>query len=91
MVGGQRIVLRSDRDEAYLMALALEVNACIESVRRSSPTTGLPQVMALVAMQLAERALTAEQTERLRYRAVEQTTQRLESLLGELDDHGELT
>jgi len=85
-VAGQRIVVRTDRSEAYLMSLAQEVNACVESIRRSAPSAGLPQIMALVAMQLAERARVAEQSDQMHCRAIEQHAQRLSDLLADFDD-----
>lgn len=59
-VAGLRISLRTDRDETYLRTLADEINAYVDKLRQASPGAGLPQLMALISVQLLDRAKASE-------------------------------
>ena len=59
-VAGQRITVRTDQDADYLNSLANDVNGIVDALRQAAPGAGLPQLMALTAMQLADRAVSAE-------------------------------
>ncbi len=84
-VAGQRISLRTDQDEAYLNALASEVNALVDSLRLASPGTGLPVLMALASIQLADRALSAEMAVEQQELKVERHIERLNGILKNLE------
>ena len=85
VVAGQRIVIKTDQSEEYMAALAGEVNALIEDLRRNSPGTGMPVIMALASIQLADRALSAEQTLQHENHKVERHIERLTGILKNLE------
>ncbi len=89
MIAGQRVVIKTDQSEEYMAALAAEVNALIDDLRRNSPGTGLPVIMALASIQLADRALSAEQTLQNENLKVERHIERLNGILKNLEsgDH----
>ncbi|MBH24420.1 MAG: hypothetical protein CMH57_08220 [Myxococcales bacterium] len=53
-IGGERLSLRTDRDEASLNALAEEVTARVDALREAAPHIPIQQVYLLVALQFAE-------------------------------------
>lgn len=86
MVAGQRIVIRTDQSEAYLFALANEINALLERLRQASPTSGLPALMALASIQLLDRALNAEHDVEEGNLKIERHIERLSGILRNLDN-----
>ena len=72
-----------------MAALAAEVNALIDDLRRNSPGAGLPVLMALASIQLADRALCAEQAVQRENLKVERHIERLSGILKNLEsgDH----
>ena len=89
-VAGQHISIRTDQSEEYLNALAVEVNALIESIRQASPGTGLPVIMALAFIQLADRAVSAEAAVQRQEMKVERHIERLNGILKTLESSGAL-
>ena len=89
VIAGQRIVIKTDQSEEYMAALAAEVNSLIDDLRRNSPGTGLPVLMALASIQLADRALCAEQAVQRENLKVERHIERLSGILKNLEsgDH----
>ena len=85
-VAGQRITIRTDQDEEYLSALATEVNALVDTLKQGAPQAGLPQIMALAAIQLADRAISAENTVARENLKVERHIERLSGILRTLED-----
>ena len=85
LVAGQRITVRTDQSEEYLNALAGEVNALLDSLRQAAPQAGLPQIMALAAIQLADRAVSAEQAAARENLKVERHIERLSDILRNLE------
>ena len=85
MIAGQRIVIKTDQSQEYMAALAAEVNALIDDLRKNSPGTGLPVIMALASIQLADRALSAEQTLQRENLKVERHIERLNGILKSLE------
>lgn len=53
-IGGERLSLRTDRDEASLTELAGEVTARVDALREAAPHIPIQQIYLLVALQLAE-------------------------------------
>ena len=84
-VAGQVITLRTDQSEAYMHSLADEVNALLDGLRSAAPGTGLPQLMALAALQLADRAVCAEQAVQQSNLKIEHHIERLNNILNSLD------
>ncbi|GEM_PF-2427551 len=89
VIAGQRILIKTDQSEEYMAALAAEVNSLIDELRRNSPGTGLPVLMALASIQLADRALSAEQAVQRENLKVERHIERLSGILKNLEsgDH----
>ena len=85
-VAGQRISIRTDQSETYLNALANEVNALVENLRQCAPQAGMPQLMALAAIQLADRAVSAEAAAARENLKVERHIERLSGILRTLED-----
>ena len=85
-VAGQVITLRTDQSEAYMHNLAGEVNALLESLRSAAPSMGLPQLMAMAALQLADRAVCAEQAVYQENLKLERHIERLNGILRSLDE-----
>lgn len=85
-VAGQRVSIRTDQDPDYLHYLAAEVNTLLESLRQASPGTGMPVLMALAAVQLADRAVAAEKTVVQENIKLERHIERLNSILNALDN-----
>ena len=85
IVAGQRVSIRTDQNPEYLNALAEEVNTLVDSLRRSSPGSGMPVLMALAAVQLADRAVNAEQAAARETMKVERHIERLNGILQSLD------
>ncbi len=85
LVGGQRISIRTDQNPDYLNGLAAEVNALVESLRQASPGSGMPVLMALAAVQLADRAISAEQAVERENLKVERHIERLSGILRSLE------
>ena len=85
-VAGQKVSIRTDQNPDYLNALAAEVNSLLESLRQASPGAGLPVLMALAAVQLADRAVTAERAVEQENFKVERHIERLTSILNALDN-----
>lgn len=85
-VAGQVITLRTDQSEDYLNRLADEVNGMLDGLRSVSPGAGLPQLMALAALQLADRAVCAEQAVQEGNLKIERHIERLNGILRNLDD-----
>lgn len=54
-VGGQRISVKTDKDEGYLMALAEEVNDCINEMKTNAPSASLVQMLALASIHFADK------------------------------------
>lgn len=54
-VGGQRISVRTDKGEAYLLEIAKEVDDCVNELKKSAPTASTLQVFAYVLIQFADR------------------------------------
>jgi cell division protein ZapA (FtsZ GTPase activity inhibitor) len=84
-VAGQVITLRTDQSEAYMHSLADEVNALLDGLRSAAPGTGLPQLMALATLQLADRAVCAEQAVQQSNLKIEHHIERLNNILNSLD------
>lgn len=64
---GQRLALRSDRDEEYLQSLAHFVTNQIEDVRKGTRAISSHQTVLLVCLRLADRLKqTEEELERVR-------------------------
>ncbi len=85
-VAGQRVSIRTDQDPEYLNSLAAEVNGLLDSLRQASPGAGMPVLMALAAVQLADRAVTAERAVEQENLKVERHIERLSSILNALDN-----
>ncbi|MGI5829530.1 MAG: cell division protein ZapA [Bradymonadia bacterium] len=60
-VGGQRISVRTDKDEDYLQSLAVEVNDCINEMRSSTPAASIVQMLALSTIHFADKLHEAHQ------------------------------
>ncbi|MBQ9817597.1 MAG: cell division protein ZapA [Proteobacteria bacterium] len=88
LVGGQRIVIRTDQNPEYLQALANEVNELVESLQQASPGTGMPTIMALASIQLADRAFAAEQAVERENIKIERHIERLNCILKNLESDG---
>ena len=86
-IAGQRIAIRTDQSETYLNALAGEVNALVDSLRQAAPQAGLPQIMALAAIQLADRAVSAEAAAARENLKVERHIERLSGILKSLESN----
>ena len=84
-VAGQRITVRTDQDADYLNSLANDVNGIVDALRHAAPGAGLPQLMALTAMQLADRAVSAEAALQQENLKVEKHIDRLSDILRTLD------
>ena len=84
-VAGQRITVRTDQDADYLNSLANDVNGIVDALRQAAPGAGLPQLMALTAMQLADRAVSAEAALQQENLKVEKHIDRLSDILRTLD------
>ena len=84
-VAGQRITVRTDQDADYLNSLANDVNGIVDVLRQAAPGAGLPQLMALTAMQLADRAVSAEAALQQENLKVEKHMDRLSGILRTLD------
>ena len=84
-VAGQRITVRTDQDADYLNSLANDVNGIVDALRQAAPGAGLPQLMALAAMQLADRAVSAEAALQQENLKVEKHIDRLSDILRTLD------
>ena len=84
-VAGQRITVRTDQDADYLNSLANDVNGIVDALRQAAPRAGLPQLMALTAMQLADRAVSAEAALQQENLKVEKHIDRLSDILRTLD------
>ena len=84
-VAGQRITVRTDHDADYLNSLANDVNGIVDALRQAAPGAGLPQLMALTAMQLADRAVSAEAALQQENLKVEKHIDRLSDILRTLD------
>ena len=85
-VAGQRISIRTDQNESYLNALAGEVNALIESLRQSAPGAGMPQLMSLAMIMLADRACSAEKAAMHESDKVERHIERLNGIIQALEN-----
>lgn len=86
-IAGQRISIRTDQSETYLNALASEVNGLIDSLRQAAPQAGMPQIMALAAIQLADRAVSAEAAAARENLKVERHIERLSGILKSLENN----
>lgn len=86
LIAGQRITIRTDQSEERLNLLAGEVNALMDSLRQDAPSATQPQLMALVALQLADRAVCAEQAVQQENLKIERHIERLSGILRSLDD-----
>ena len=89
-VAGQRITIKTDQDIDYLKQLAAEVTALVDGLRRAAPGSGLPQLMALAALQLADRANSAEAAIEQRDIQVENHIAQLTKMLSLLDNEQNL-
>ena len=85
-IAGQRISIRTDQSDTYLNALAAEVNALVDSLRQAAPQAGMPQIMALAAIQLADRAVSAEAAAARENLKVERHIERLSGILRTLEN-----
>lgn len=85
-VAGQVITLRTDQSEEYMLTLANEVNTLLDGLRSAAPGAGLPQLMALAALQLADRAACAEQAVQQGNLKLEHHIERLNGILRSLDE-----
>ncbi|MBR4986931.1 MAG: cell division protein ZapA [Proteobacteria bacterium] len=85
VIAGQRITIRTDQSEDYLYTLADTVNQLLDTLRQSSPNSSTPQLMALAALQLANRAFEAEQAAEKSQLKVEKHIERLNGILQALD------
>ena len=85
LVAGQRVTIRTDQDPDYLNGLAAEVNALVDSLRQASPGSSMPLLMALAAVQLADRAVCAEKSAERENRKVERHIERLSGILRNLE------
>ncbi len=86
MVAGQRITIRTDQSEEYLNALAAEVNGLVDSLRKDAPGAGMPQLMSLAMVMLADRACAAEKAAMRESDKVERHIERLTGILNALED-----
>ena len=86
-IAGQRISIRTDQSETYINALASEVNGLIDSLRQAAPQAGMPQIMALAAIQLADRAVSAEAAAARENLKVERHIERLSGILKSLENN----
>ena len=86
LVAGQRISIRTDQSEEYLNALAAEVNGLVDSLRKGAPGAGMPQLMSLALVMLADRACTAEKAVMRENDKVERHIERLTGILNALED-----
>lgn len=84
-VAGQRFTIRTDQDPEYLAGLAEDVTQIVNALRQSAPGCGLPKLMALVAIQLADRACVAEQALEKESLKIEKHIERLSGILNSLD------
>lgn len=84
-VAGMSITIRTDQNVEYLKGLALEVNRIVNALRQSSPYSGIPQLMALALIQLADRTCEAETALEQSNRKVEMHIERLSKILNTLD------
>ena len=53
-IAGQRYVIKSDADEAYVHELAHYVDGRIDELRRATRTVSTPQVAILAALNIAD-------------------------------------
>lgn len=81
VIAGQRLTIRTDQSEQYLRDLADQVNQLVDSLKKASPAAGMPQLMALAALQLADRACEAEQAAANSQMKVEKHIERLNGIL----------
>lgn len=81
VIAGQRITIRTDQSENYLYALADQVNQLVDTLKQASPNSGMPQIMALAALQLADRAYEAEQIAENSQTKVQKHIERLNGIL----------
>ena len=86
-IAGQRISIRTDQSETYINALACEVNGLIDALRQAAPQAGMPQIMALAAIQLADRAVSAEAAAERENLKVERHIERLSGILKSLENN----
>lgn len=86
LIAGQRISVRTDQSEEYLNALAAEVNNLVDTLKQGAPQAGLPQIMALAAIQLADRAVSAENAVMQGNLKVEKHIERLSGILRTLEE-----
>ena len=86
LIAGQRITIRTDQSEEYLNALAAEVNGLVDSLRKDAPGAGMPQLMSLAMVMLADRACAAEKAAMRESDKVERHIERLTGILNALED-----
>jgi len=54
VIGGQRITVRTDKDEPYLQLLADDVESLLQQLSSRSRSVTTPQLLALAALHLAD-------------------------------------
>ena len=57
-VSGQRLSLRTDKDEAFLQTLARYVGDQVDALKAAAPSVSMEKVCLLVALQLADELFT---------------------------------
>jgi len=66
-IGGKRLALKTDREDAHIERLATYVDDKLETLRRSAPSVAHDKLLMMVSMTLAEELFEARQElERLR-------------------------
>ena len=88
-VAGQRLSVRTDRDESFLHELAGYVGEQVDALKAAAPQAGMDKVCLLVALQIADELLAEREHVKGLQEEIEARSQRmLEILDKELGETG---
>jgi len=84
-VAGQRLSIRTDKDEAYLQQLAEHVSDCIEELKKGTRSASTHQLYLLAALNLADELFQAQDKAEGLRDEVQRRTERLIRMLDSAD------
>lgn len=85
LIAGQRLSIRSDKDEEYLQNLAAHVNGIIDDLQNGARHASTQQIFLLAALNMADELFQAQDLNQDLRAEVERRTERLIRMLDGAD------